>query len=131
SSGKSCGYWLFTHRLSMKSWYRIGSSTGASRKLIGSDVILAVGLLSLLMLSFSFVPVAKADPTNVTTIPLGYITRGVAYDAGKGEVFATNQGSNTVSVISDITLNLVAKINVGIQHDGVAYDSGKGEVCVT
>ncbi len=37
----------------------------------------------------------------------------VAYDSGKGEVFVTNQDSDTVSVISDATIAVVASIPVG------------------
>jgi hypothetical protein len=37
----------------------------------------------------------------IGTIPVGTWPLGVAYDSGKGEIFVTNEISNTVSVISD------------------------------
>ena len=53
-----------------------------------------------------------------------------AYDSAKGEVFVANQGSGTVSVISDSTNTIVATVPVGTDPNGVAYDSGMGEVFV-
>jgi len=55
---------------------------------------------------------------------------GVAYDSAKGEVFVANQGTNTVSVISDATNAVVATVPVGSAPFGVAYDPAKGEVFV-
>ena len=55
----------------------------------------------------------------------------VAYDSGKGEVFVSNYGSNTVSVISDSTNKVVATIEVGSGPAGSAYDPAKGEVFVS
>src|SRR2546427_1158891 len=52
------------------------------------------------------------------------------YDGGKGELFVANFASNTVSVISDATSQVLATIPVGINPNGIAYDSGKGEVFV-
>jgi YVTN family beta-propeller protein len=55
----------------------------------------------------------------------------VAYDSAKGEIFVSNAGSNTVSVISDSNNAVVATVAVGGAPDGLAYDSAKGEVFVS
>jgi DNA-binding beta-propeller fold protein YncE len=70
----------------------------------------------------------------ISTIGIGNIPLGLAYDSGRGEVFVANNGNNgSISVVSDTTNNLVANISLGpsaLPH-GLAYDSGKGEVFVT
>ena len=38
----------------------------------------------------------------VSTVTVGGGAFGVAYDSGKGEIFVTNAGDSTVSVISDL-----------------------------
>jgi YVTN family beta-propeller protein/parallel beta-helix repeat protein len=81
---------------------------------------------------FALSAVQAIHAAGVTgTIPVGTNPFGIAYDSGKGEVFVTNYGSNTVSVISDSTNAVVATVSVGTEPFGVAYDSGKGEVFVT
>ena len=50
------------------------------------------------------------------------------YDSGKGEVFVTN--SNGLSVISDVTNQVVATVAVVAGSFGIAYDGKKGEVYV-
>jgi YVTN family beta-propeller protein len=52
------------------------------------------------------------------------------YDEGRGEVFVSNEGSNSVSVISDLTNNVVATIAVGGFPFSVSYDNNKGEIYV-
>ena len=72
----------------------------------------------------------------IATIPVG--TPGTdapydyyaAYDSGKGEVFVTNEGVATVSVISDSTNAVVATVPMRFSPDAIAYDSGKGEIFV-
>ena len=64
------------------------------------------------------------------TITVGQFPEGIAYDSGKGEIFVSNQGDGTVSVISDITNAVVATIPVGRYPREIAYDSGKGEIFV-
>jgi YVTN family beta-propeller protein len=75
-----------------------------------------------------------SDKTNavVATVPVGTSPYGVAYDAGKGEIFVTNtySNSNSVFVISDSTNSVVATIPVGNQPFFIACDSGKGELFV-
>src|SRR6266446_1958767 len=118
------------NRLSEKFSNRIGSTTRACSKSSGFRVILAISMLSLLMFSFSFVSMARASQTVVTTIPVGAGPFAVAYDSGIGEVFVANSENNTVSVISDVSNIVVATILVGGYPNGLAYDSGMGEVFV-
>jgi YVTN family beta-propeller protein len=66
-----------------------------------------------------------------TTIQVGTIPQGLAYDSAKGEIFVANPAANAVSVISDITNTVIATINVGSDPSEVAYDSIKGEIFVT
>jgi YVTN family beta-propeller protein len=54
----------------------------------------------------------------------------VAYDSGKGEIFATNGNGANVSVINDTTDTIIANVTTGGNPNGVAYDSGKGEIFV-
>ena len=63
----------------------------------------------------------------------------VAYDSGKGEIFASNLYGNCLTVISDATNTVVATIDLGNDslNNGIggypvelAYDSGRGEIFV-
>ena len=73
------------------------------------------------------------DTTNrvVTNISVPYACwpYNDVYDAGKGEVFVAGWGckSHDVSVISDSTNTVVAKVNAG-DGGAMAYDGVKGEV---
>ena len=76
--------------------------------------------------------------SNNTLIPGNFLAKNsvatpdfIAYDAGKGEVFVTDERSNNVTVISDSTNSVIANIPVGSYPIGLAYDGGKGEVFVT
>jgi len=75
--------------------------------------------------------VAASDPGNSSSINVGTNPTGVAYDAGTGQIFVSNYGSNYVSVISDSTGAVVATVGVGTQPYAVAYDGSTGEVYVT
>ena len=55
---------------------------------------------------------------------------GLAYDSGKGEIFASIAIADTVAVISDNDNSVVSTINVGRAPMGVVYDSGKNEIFV-
>ena len=57
----------------------------------------------------------------VATLALGTATYGLAYDSGKGEVFAADTNSKNVSVISDTTNKVVATVAVGGFPRGLAY----------
>ena len=117
----------------------LNRGTITSHRFIQPRTTAVLGILAILFLSvisFSFVSRVFASPSVVATVPVGNLPEGVAYDSGKGEVFVANSYSGSgsiVSVISDITPNLVASINVGPLGRGpygVAYDSGKAEVFV-
>jgi len=64
----------------------------------------------------------------VGTVTVGWLPVSVAYDSGKGEIFATNNDYGTVSVISDSNNTVVATIPVGDNPGGLAYDPAKGEI---
>lgn len=86
-------------------------------------------LLLIIILASSAVSAAtKIEP--FATIKVGQFPSGVAYDSGKGEIFVTNLGDGTVSVISDETNTVIATIKVGRYPRGLAYDSGKGMIYV-
>jgi YVTN family beta-propeller protein len=64
---------------------------------------------------------------------------GIAYDSSKGEVFVSNGGNNSVSVISDATNSVVATIDLGNDSENnglgmypvnLAFDSARGEIFV-
>src|SRR6266849_1704959 len=87
-------------------------------------------LAALVLVPLLVTPFARAQ-TVVATVNVGIAPFGLAYDSAKGEVFVTNDGSNTVSVISDTNNAVVATVSLGVGPLGVAYDSAKGEVFVT
>ena len=88
-------------------------------------LLVALGLASTLI-----VPVAQGQ-SLVTTVSVGANPYGIAYDVAKNEIFVSNSGSKTVSVISDATDTVIATISVGAYPFGVAYDPGRGLVFVT
>jgi len=65
---------------------------------------------------------------STATFGVGSEPFAVGYDSGNGDMYVTNSGSNTVSVISGTTV--VATVSVGSGPDGVAYDGGNGYVYV-
>ena len=91
----------------------------------------ALSLLAVLVLGSALLPFAHAQPTVVATVNVGQEPYGVAYDAPKGEVFVVNEGSYTVSVISDSTNKVIANIRVGSTPADIAYDPAKGEMFVS
>jgi YVTN family beta-propeller protein len=80
--------------------------------------------------------VADATNTIVKNIPTGALPEGLAYDAGKSEIFVSKfAGSapdvpDNVSVIADVTNKILTNVSVGHSPEGLAYDSGKGEIFV-
>lgn len=64
------------------------------------------------------------------SVPVGTFPVDAAYDAARGQVFVVNQGSGTVSVISDSTDTVVATVGVGSGPTGIAYDAAQAEVFV-
>ena len=75
-----------------------------------------------------FTPTTSEEtPKLVATIPVGSDPDGGAYDGGKGEVLLANQGSSSVSVISDAIDSVVATVaGYGEQRYGFAYDGARG-----
>jgi len=55
---------------------------------------------------------------------------GLAYDAAKGELFASLPDLNEVAVVNDTTDSLVTEIPVGTSPYGIAYDPQLGELFV-
>jgi YVTN family beta-propeller protein len=53
-----------------------------------------------------------------------------AFDSEKGEIFVAISDTNTVSIISDSTNEVVANVTVGDYPNNLAYDSGQGEIFV-
>ena len=92
--------------------------------------IFSVSILFTLILFLSAANTVRALGVS-GTITVGTGPNGVAYDSGKGEVFVTNSGAGTVSVISDRTNNVIATVPLGENPGGIAYDSGKGKIFVT
>ncbi|MDE1862700.1 MAG: hypothetical protein KGI33_07300 [Thaumarchaeota archaeon] len=74
--------------------------------------------------------ISDENHTVVGTITVGTSPFGVAYDPKMGEIFVTNAGSNTVSVINDTTGKVAATMQLG-DPLSAAYDSATGEVFVT
>lgn len=75
------------------------------------------------LLTFSSPP----NWTTIASVSAGREPEAVAYDSGKGEIFAGNYGSSNVSVISDSSASVSASVNVGTDPVALAYDSGLGE----
>jgi YVTN family beta-propeller protein len=64
------------------------------------------------------------------TITVGSGPEDIAFDSNLNELFVTNNGANTVSVISDATDKVVATITVGTAPFGIAFDPNNNEVYV-
>lgn len=58
-------------------------------------------IFSAMFLCLLFAQTASAEYLLTTVSSVGSNQNGLAYDSGKGEIFVTNSGSNTISVISD------------------------------
>ena len=71
------------------------------------------------------------SPTNavIATIPVGNGLFGVAYDSNNNDMYETNFGSNSVSVINPSNA-VIATIPVGSHSSGVAYNSNNRDVYV-
>jgi YVTN family beta-propeller protein len=88
-----------------------------------------LGLIFTIIFALSAAHAAYAAGV-IGTIKVGINPWGVAYDSGKNEIFVTNEGSNTTSVISDSNNAVVDNVPVGTYPMDMAYDSGKGEIFV-
>src|ERR1700753_2092596 len=74
---------------------------------------------------------ASAAAYSTATVPVGTEPLGVAVDPTTGNVYVANEGSDTVSVISEKTNMVTATIPVGPGPFGVAVDPTTGNVYVT
>jgi YVTN family beta-propeller protein len=70
-----------------------------------------------------------ATDSVIATLTVGARPRGIAVDPNTGFAYVTNEGGNSVSVISDADV-VVATIPVGATPEGVAVDSGSRRVFV-
>lgn len=70
------------------------------------------------------------SPGTGTVILVGANPHEMAYDYKKGEIFVTNTGDGTISVISDRTNKVVATIAVGGEPVSAAYDPSNNEIYV-
>jgi YVTN family beta-propeller protein len=95
------------------------------------SILLCLIFVVAFALSVTTVAHAATQLAIPPTISVGSSPEYVAYDPGMGEIFVTDQGDNTVSVISDSNNSVVATIAVGEYPTGVVYDSGKGEIFVS
>ena len=69
--------------------------------------------------------------TVVSTIPVGSVPRGIAFDPVHDRMYVSNQGSNTVSVINTNTNTVVSTIPVGSSPYGIAFDPVHNRMYVT
>jgi YVTN family beta-propeller protein len=70
-------------------------------------------------------------PTANATMGVGRWPEGAAFASSNNEVYVTNWGSNTVSVISASTNTVVGTIPVGIEPGDVVFSPSSKEVYVT
>ncbi len=90
----------------------------------------AKSALLLLVLLGPLILLAHPGAALTVSVAVGTAPQGLAYDSAKGEVFVSNPGSNSVSVISDASGSMVATVTHFAGPLGLAYDSAKGEVFV-
>ena len=64
------------------------------------------------------------------TVGVGLDPFGVAFDNATGDVFVTNSGSNSVSVLSGVEPNPITNISVGSDPLGIAFLSSNGDLYV-
>ena len=77
---------------------------------------------------------SEKNASLTKTIPGGFGggANDIVYDSGKGEIFATMQGSDTVAVFSDSSNSWIANVSIGKGSAPVAlaYDSKMNEIFV-
>ncbi len=76
--------------------------------------------------------ISDSSDTVVATIPVGSDPLGLAYDSGRNEVFVTNSGSSSVTVIEAVTDTVFLTISLGSGNlpAGAAYAAADGSVFV-
>lgn len=76
-------------------------------------------------------PPPQSGPPSTTSITVGSSPNGISFAPVNNDVYVANSGSNTVSVISSTTNNVISTINVGTNPGAVAYDPANQDVYVT
>jgi YVTN family beta-propeller protein len=93
------------------------------------------GLILIMIFALSTLSMVHAAGV-IATIPVGNPGTSSpydyypAYDPSRGEVYVTNEGVATVSVISDSSNSVLATVPMRFSPTTIAYDSGKGEMFV-
>ncbi|MDN5847507.1 MAG: hypothetical protein L0H53_14680, partial [Candidatus Nitrosocosmicus sp.] len=72
-----------------------------------------------------------ADEGVIDTIGIGSNPFGVAYNSDNNDIYVTNSGSDTVSVIDGDTNKVTDTIGGGIIPTGIAYNSDNNDIYVT
>ena len=94
--------------------------------------VLSIVFITIFVLSSASMVHAITQLSIPPTITVGSSPEYAAYDSVKGEIFVTNQGDGSVSVISDSSNSVIQTISgVGQYPTGIAYDANKGELFVT
>jgi YVTN family beta-propeller protein len=91
-----------------------------------TKILSVISMVFFIFCGFSMVK--AADLTN--TINVGHFPKGIVHDSKMGEIFVSNSGDNTVSVINESTNTVVATIPVGALPAGLAYDPDQNEIYV-
>ena len=72
--------------------------------------------------------IGQAGVASSFAIPVGTGPDAVALDTANGDLYVTNYGSNTVSVVSGTSV--IGTVNVGTGPESLSYDSANGYVYV-
>ena len=97
----------------------------------GSKVLLAEAcLVSLFVLSAAH---AVSADSPLASVSVGGGPYGIAFDSTNGDIYVTDLGTSTVSVISGSTNAVVATVPLGTSTSsrGIAFDSASGDLYVT
>jgi YVTN family beta-propeller protein len=103
------------------------------RKAISSASLLSILLSTILSLSaiYSGIGIAKADSV-IATVPVGSHPVTSAFNPNNGNMYVTNQGSNSISVIDGRTNTVIGSpIPVGTSPSGIAFNPNNGNIYVT
>jgi YVTN family beta-propeller protein len=78
--------------------------------------------------------ITETSPTQgfvVSTIPVQSAPNGIVFNPNNGDLYVTNYGSNTVSVIDGTTNTVVTTIPVGTNPRDLAFNPNNGDLYVT
>ena len=92
----------------------VASLSTSARRVCGRFAVLgAVGVSAAILVPTAAAPAPAAAPAVTATIPVGIAPLGVGNNPVTNTVYVTNNGDNTVSVISGETQRVTATIAVG------------------